>query len=658
MDSFTTRQAAPANAACDPTKRVNYSFGMVLSVDDFVQEQSYHIGRAEWMARDLFGYGTVSGLAVSVGKNGQNEMEVNVTAGAAVSPRGQMIRVAPAQCANLSKWLAVEQNRQGVRDRVGEPPTGPVSLYVVLCYRDCPTDKVPIPGEPCRSEDDAVAASRLTDDFKLELRFAPPSQLEEDALRDFVQWLEMNLEITDEPGAFTDLATLRTNLLQAAAPVTSPPTSPPDFMLDSPPAPMRIHTSDACAFLREAFRLWVTELRPRWRPASFGAGCCGDQVDEQGHEEEECVLLAELVVPLTVESLIDDVQAIAVQEERRPFVLHLRMLQEWLLCGKFGQIVASVSSPPDMPPPPPPLALDDLIDVDAPSPQENQVLMFQSEAGWIAGTLPAAGATGPAGGDLTGDYPDPEVVRLRGRSLSPNNPNPGQVLTFDGVQWTPADVPVSSPPPPPPAENVIHPGDAAGGDLADAYPNPTVVQLQKRALSNAQPSDGDVLTWDQTGQQWRPNPVPAAPAPARQPVINLLPFATIVLGAAPLTVSIVTFRVWFNLDAPRNRVAITSLPNTAISLQAEDLNQPAFLTALQVTAVTPVQGARNLFDVQTTRQLPLLRFTFDLASIKVQIAGRDLTLLDYATENGINFAGFDGRRQVTVFGPLTAARIG
>ncbi|MFL6210646.1 MAG: hypothetical protein ACJ74W_17470 [Pyrinomonadaceae bacterium] len=465
MDSFTTRQATPANAACDPTKRVNYSFGMVLSVDDFVQEQSYHIGRAEWMARDLFGYGTVSGLAVSVGKNGQNEMEVNVTAGAAVSPRGQMIRVAPAQCANLSKWLAVEENRRGVRDRVGEPPTGPVSLYVVLCYRDCPTDKVPIPGEPCRSEDDAVAASRLTDDFKLELRFAPPSQLEEDALRDFVQWLEMNLEITDEPGAFTDLATLRTNLLQAAAPVTSPPTSPPDFMLDSPPAPMRVHTSDACAFLREAFRLWVTELRPRWRPVSFGAGCCGDQVDEQGHEEEECVLLAELVVPLTAESLIDDAQEVAVHEERRPFVLHLRMLQEWLLCGKFGQIVAGVSSPPDLPPPPPPppqqLALDDLIDVDAPGPQENQVLMFQGEGGWRAANLPAGGTTGPAGGDLNGTYPDPNVVRL-----------------------------------------------------------------QKRTLSSDQPNDGDVLTWQQDGEMWLPRRLPAAP-PARQTITRLLPFATI-----------------------------------------------------------------------------------------------------------------------------------
>ena len=81
MDSFTTRTAAPASASADPTKRVNYTYGMVLGVDDFVQEQTYHNARGEWLARDLVGYGTVNGLAVSVGKTAQNETEVVVTAG-------------------------------------------------------------------------------------------------------------------------------------------------------------------------------------------------------------------------------------------------------------------------------------------------------------------------------------------------------------------------------------------------------------------------------------------------------------------------------------------------------------------------------------------------------------------------------------------------
>ena len=139
MDSFTTRVATPANAGADPTKRVNYTYGMVLGVDDFVQEQTYHAARGEWLARDLVGYGTVNGLAVSAGKTAQNETEVIVTAGAALSPRGQLIRVAPTQCANRGRQpqgrerrgrLAAHRPRtalrrallQRMRDRQGAHP--------------------------------------------------------------------------------------------------------------------------------------------------------------------------------------------------------------------------------------------------------------------------------------------------------------------------------------------------------------------------------------------------------------------------------------------------------------------------------------------------------------------------------------------------------
>ncbi|PYS42657.1 MAG: hypothetical protein DMF71_08800, partial [Acidobacteria bacterium] len=104
METFMPR-VSPAVATPDPSKHVNYALGMVLGVDDFTQEFSYLSGRDQWLARDLLGYGTVSGLKVRIEKDDKGP-RVLIEPGVALSPRGQLIRVTPAQCAYLNPWLA------------------------------------------------------------------------------------------------------------------------------------------------------------------------------------------------------------------------------------------------------------------------------------------------------------------------------------------------------------------------------------------------------------------------------------------------------------------------------------------------------------------------------------------------------------------------
>ena len=342
MNGFSA--TAMASPPPDPTKRVNYVLGMVLGVDDFTQEHAWLAERDRWLARDLLGYGTVSGLQVTTPTTA-NGPEVHVSPGVALTPRGRLVRVAPAQCAALNDWLAAHGT--DVDDRIASPP-GPLKLYLVLSFAECLTDTVPIPGEPCRSEEDATAPSRAADAFRLELRFAPPDQREENAVRDVVAWLQSKIELVPDasPGSTPDdlVAALRAAVLPSSPPgdpVGSPsdfPSPPSDFVLDdSPPGTIPIRAGDLAAAVRAALRVWVTELRPMWRPDWLaGTSCTGDASSRPSPPDPDALLLAELDVPLTRELgsgrwEVSSGDAVAISEDARPYLLDLRVVQEWVL---------------------------------------------------------------------------------------------------------------------------------------------------------------------------------------------------------------------------------------------------------------------------------------------------------------------------------------
>jgi len=103
----TTQTGAPCLQKLDPQKRVNYTFGMVLGVDEFNQEATYLIGKDHSQYRLAHGYGTICGLQVSL----SSDLEVQVSTGVAINPRGQEIRVRQKMCARLNDWLTASARR-------------------------------------------------------------------------------------------------------------------------------------------------------------------------------------------------------------------------------------------------------------------------------------------------------------------------------------------------------------------------------------------------------------------------------------------------------------------------------------------------------------------------------------------------------------------
>ena len=334
MGCCTGSTFTPApDAALDPLQRVNYTFGMVLGVDDFRQEHAYLAARDERALRETIGYGVLTGLGVAAPAPapGPGEgQQVRVAPGLALMPDGRLVGVAAEQCANLQTWLDAEKLR--------DPTTATnTTVYVLLRFAEASGSPVPIPGEPCRDESELSADARVVDSFALDFSWTPPDASEDLALRAVVAWIRGIKVRTTVPAGQTlqtFQALVEAGLTEAIKTAWGPdvhqPTAaqpadhvpplptPSQVSLPAPPKQLQIPRADVAAYYAAAFEVWTRLLRS-------GVMAHHGPVPAAEPLAERALLLA----AVDAKAAPDNTRAVRMLG--RPQLLHLRLLQEWLL---------------------------------------------------------------------------------------------------------------------------------------------------------------------------------------------------------------------------------------------------------------------------------------------------------------------------------------
>ncbi len=169
--------------AWDPFARLSYQFGMMLGVDEFQQEQGYHLTKHRLSLRLFVGYGLAWGGAVSA-KVSDDAATLTVNPLFALDELGRELWLKEPCTLDLAQWS--EEN--GLGD--GTP------AYLTVRYRPCAAAPVPAVAAACDESALPTMPSRVLEDTECELRMEAP---------------EPPIDLAGGPGRFATLVELIRN---------------------------------------------------------------------------------------------------------------------------------------------------------------------------------------------------------------------------------------------------------------------------------------------------------------------------------------------------------------------------------------------------------------------------------------------------------------
>lgn len=319
---------SPSTGTLSPDLRVNYAYGMVLGLDEFLQEQLHRLTHGWLHDRALHGYGTASGLAVTVEPtDGAADFTVHVGTGIAVDQWGREIVIRCDQCARIGAWLGVqEQVDPGVIGRhLG--PSGELTVYVTASYAECLDALVPVPGQPCSSSEQSMVPSRIRDAWDIDLTWDRPASVRWDSDRRLARLLAGVQVVTGLSPADSDEDVITAAVLDLVDRAADGPDDL-DAELDPSTPAWRLPAEEAAAALDRILTVWVTRVRPELSLDLVDLPATGDP---GGADPSAAILLAAITFvpaapfdPAAPEIVACD----APDESGRPYLLGTQLIQE------------------------------------------------------------------------------------------------------------------------------------------------------------------------------------------------------------------------------------------------------------------------------------------------------------------------------------------
>jgi hypothetical protein len=162
-------------------ERLNYFFGKLLTVRDFLSEQSYFNEKRWLLNRQTIGWGVVCGLEVV--RADQCPSQVIVKPGLALDQYGYEVFVGKDETVDL-----FEKEEQKAESPVAlrptpppTPPPGPRTFFVGIRYRECFLDPVPAPVSKCGGYETHCKYSRVRELYELQSFEGEPPVSESEA---------------------------------------------------------------------------------------------------------------------------------------------------------------------------------------------------------------------------------------------------------------------------------------------------------------------------------------------------------------------------------------------------------------------------------------------------------------------------------------------
>ncbi len=155
------------NCKAETYTRNNYFTGKLMVERDFTDEQHYFMEKLRLHNQRLHGSGIVCGLQIVQHDNPAcRDRYVILQPGTAIDCCGKEILVTEPEVIDLHAFPELQELLQQNNDEAH-------TLQLRICYRECPTEDIPVLYDECGCDDTQCAPNRILESYRIELAIDP-----------------------------------------------------------------------------------------------------------------------------------------------------------------------------------------------------------------------------------------------------------------------------------------------------------------------------------------------------------------------------------------------------------------------------------------------------------------------------------------------------